>query len=174
MDCIYIAPLYKALYNLCLSFTHSHTHSHTNGDWLPCKVPTNRYLLVRTQTAPGEHNDVEVTGGTWAPHCTPHNFIKREDNPKLFLDCSLDGNKRITQYRWPASVTESIHFVHELSCITMQLPSITMLLPSITIVAAFCLGKTEKEMHRAEVKCGSYSCMWNLKGRSVKVGSVVS
>ena len=39
MDCIYIAPLSKVLYNLCLSFTHSHTHSHTNGDWLPCKVP---------------------------------------------------------------------------------------------------------------------------------------
>ena len=34
-------PLSKALYNLCLSFTHSHTHSHTNGDWLPCKVPTS-------------------------------------------------------------------------------------------------------------------------------------
>ena len=33
MDCIYIAPLSKALYNLCLSFTHSpihpFTHSHT-------------------------------------------------------------------------------------------------------------------------------------------------
>ena len=41
MDCIYIAPLSKALYNLCLSFTHSHT----NGDWLPCKV-TNQ--LVRS------------------------------------------------------------------------------------------------------------------------------
>ena len=43
MDCIYIAPLSKALYNLRLSFTHSHTHSHshTNGDWLPCKVPTS-------------------------------------------------------------------------------------------------------------------------------------
>ena len=27
MDCIYIAPLSKALYNLFLSFTHSHTHS---------------------------------------------------------------------------------------------------------------------------------------------------
>ena len=26
MDCIYIAPLSKALYNLCLSFTRSHTH----------------------------------------------------------------------------------------------------------------------------------------------------
>ena len=26
---IYIAPLSKALYNLCLSFTHSHTHTHT-------------------------------------------------------------------------------------------------------------------------------------------------
>ena len=36
MDCIYIAPLSKALYNLCLSFTHSHTHSHTNSDWLRC------------------------------------------------------------------------------------------------------------------------------------------
>ena len=32
MDCIYIAPLFKTLYNLCLSFTHSHTHSHTNRD----------------------------------------------------------------------------------------------------------------------------------------------
>ena len=41
MDCIYIAPLSKVLYNLCLSFTHSHTHSHTNGDWLPCKAPTS-------------------------------------------------------------------------------------------------------------------------------------
>ena len=45
MDCIYIAPLSKALYNLCLSFTHSHkhshTHSHTNGDLLLCKVPTS-------------------------------------------------------------------------------------------------------------------------------------
>ena len=31
MDCIYIAPLSKALYNVCLSFTHSpvHTHIHT-------------------------------------------------------------------------------------------------------------------------------------------------
>ena len=29
MDCIYIAPLSKALYNFCLSFTHSHTHIHT-------------------------------------------------------------------------------------------------------------------------------------------------
>ena len=28
MDCIYIAPLSKALYNLCLSFTHSHIHTH--------------------------------------------------------------------------------------------------------------------------------------------------
>ena len=26
MDCIYIAPLSKALYNLCLSFTHTFTH----------------------------------------------------------------------------------------------------------------------------------------------------
>ena len=39
--CIYIAPLSKALYNVCLSFTHSLSHSHTNGDWLPCKVPTS-------------------------------------------------------------------------------------------------------------------------------------
>ena len=31
----------RALFNLCLSFTHSHTHSHTNGDWLPCNVPTS-------------------------------------------------------------------------------------------------------------------------------------
>ena len=30
MDCIYIAPLSKALYNLCLSFTHSHTMQGTN------------------------------------------------------------------------------------------------------------------------------------------------
>ena len=45
MDCIYIAPLSKALYNWCFSFTHSHTRSRTNGDWLPCKV-TNR--LVRS------------------------------------------------------------------------------------------------------------------------------
>ena len=29
MDCIYIAPLSKALYNFCLSFTHSYTHTHT-------------------------------------------------------------------------------------------------------------------------------------------------
>ena len=29
MDCIYIVPLFKALYNLCLSFTHSHTHTPT-------------------------------------------------------------------------------------------------------------------------------------------------
>ena len=28
MDCIYIAPLSKALYNVCLSFTHSHTFTH--------------------------------------------------------------------------------------------------------------------------------------------------
>ena len=28
MDWIYIAPLSKALYNLCLSFTHSHTFTH--------------------------------------------------------------------------------------------------------------------------------------------------
>ena len=41
MDCIYIVPLSKAMYNLCLSFTHSHTHSHTNSDWLPCKAPTS-------------------------------------------------------------------------------------------------------------------------------------
>ena len=41
MDCIYIAPLSKALYNLCLSITHSHTHSHTNSDWLPCKTLTS-------------------------------------------------------------------------------------------------------------------------------------
>ena len=40
MDCIYIAHLSKALYNLCLSFTHSHT----NGDWLPC----NTNQLVRS------------------------------------------------------------------------------------------------------------------------------
>ena len=38
---IYIAPLSKVLYNCCFSFTHSHKHSHTNGDWLPCKVPTD-------------------------------------------------------------------------------------------------------------------------------------
>ena len=30
MDCIYIAPLSKALYNVCLSFTHSHTYTHTH------------------------------------------------------------------------------------------------------------------------------------------------
>ena len=42
MDCIYIAPLSKALYNLYLSFTHSHT----NGDWLPCKVPTLHFSSV--------------------------------------------------------------------------------------------------------------------------------
>ena len=29
MDCIYIAPLSKALYNLCLSFTHSPIHTPT-------------------------------------------------------------------------------------------------------------------------------------------------
>ena len=29
MDCIYKAPLSKALYNLCLSFTHSRTHTNT-------------------------------------------------------------------------------------------------------------------------------------------------
>ena len=40
MDCIYIVPLSKALYNLGLLITHSHTHSHTNGDWLPCKCRT--------------------------------------------------------------------------------------------------------------------------------------
>ena len=37
MDCIYIAPLSKALFKVYLSFTHSHT----NGDWLPCKAPTS-------------------------------------------------------------------------------------------------------------------------------------
>ena len=58
---LYIAPLSKALYNLCLSFTRSHTHSHTNGYWLPCKVPTSLsgaigglgVLLRDTWTRPG-------------------------------------------------------------------------------------------------------------------------
>ena len=31
MGCIYIALLSKALYNLCLTFTHAHTHSYTVG-----------------------------------------------------------------------------------------------------------------------------------------------
>ena len=55
MDCIYIAPLSKAVYNLCLSFTHSHTHSHTmqgtnqlvRGNW------GLGVLLWDTSTCPG-------------------------------------------------------------------------------------------------------------------------
>ena len=31
MGCIYIVLLSKALYNLCLTFTHAHTHSYTVG-----------------------------------------------------------------------------------------------------------------------------------------------
>ena len=61
MDCMYIAPLSKVLYNLCLSFTHLHTHSYTTRDWMPCKVPTSLWgaywglgvLLRDTSTQPG-------------------------------------------------------------------------------------------------------------------------
>ena len=61
MDCIYIAPLSKALYNLSLPFTHSHTHSHTNSD-LAAMQGTNQFvrshwglgvLLRETSTCPG-------------------------------------------------------------------------------------------------------------------------
>ena len=44
MDCIYIAPLSKALYNSCLSFTHTHTHTHIH-------TPTAIGCHVRYQPA---------------------------------------------------------------------------------------------------------------------------
>ena len=58
---IYIAPLSKALYNLCLSFTHTFTHPHINGDWLAMQgtnqlIRSNRglgVLLRETSTRPG-------------------------------------------------------------------------------------------------------------------------
>ena len=35
MDCIFTAPLSKALYNLCVSIhPFTHTDSHSNGDWM--------------------------------------------------------------------------------------------------------------------------------------------
>ena len=67
MDCIYIAPLSKALYNLCLSFTHSHTHSHTNGDWLPCKVPTSSSGAIGVRCLAQGHFDTPRVGSNWQP-----------------------------------------------------------------------------------------------------------
>ena len=54
MDCIYIAPLSKALYNFCLSFTHTFTHQRR----LAAMQGTNQLvrlgvLLRDTSTRPG-------------------------------------------------------------------------------------------------------------------------
>ena len=59
---IYIAPLSKALYNLCLSFSRSHTHTHTHQRRLAAMQVTNQLvksnwglgvLLRDTSTCPG-------------------------------------------------------------------------------------------------------------------------
>ena len=61
MDCIYIAPLSKALYNLCLSFTRF-THTFTHQRRLAAMQGTNQLvgsnwglgvLLRDTSTSPG-------------------------------------------------------------------------------------------------------------------------
>ena len=67
MDCIYIAPLSKALYNLCLSFTRSHTHSHTNGDWRPCKVPTSSSGAIGVRCLAQGHFDTPRVGSNRQP-----------------------------------------------------------------------------------------------------------
>ena len=67
MDCIYIAPLSKALYNLCLSFTRSHTHSHTNGDWRPCKVPTSSSGAIGVRCLAQGHFDMPRVGSNRQP-----------------------------------------------------------------------------------------------------------
>ena len=64
MDCIYIAPLSKALYNLCLSFTHSHA----NGNWLPCKVPTSSSNIRPNINGTFTYMQVTHAVGTDAPH----------------------------------------------------------------------------------------------------------
>ena len=51
MDCIYIAPLSKALYNLCLLFTHTHTLTHTH-------TPTAIGCHARYQPARQEQSGV--------------------------------------------------------------------------------------------------------------------
>ena len=62
MDCIYIAPLSKALYNLCLSFIHPFTHTFTHQRRLAAMQGTNQLvrsnwglgvLLWDTSTRPG-------------------------------------------------------------------------------------------------------------------------
>ena len=64
MDCLYIAPLSKALYNLCLSFTHSHTHSHTNGNGMsPPFIFKERRLFTPARHA-GIAGDARQAGGT--------------------------------------------------------------------------------------------------------------
>ena len=67
MDCIYMAPLSKALYNLCLSFTHSHTHSHTNGNWLPCKEPTSSSGALGVRCLAQGHFDTPRVGSNRQP-----------------------------------------------------------------------------------------------------------
>ena len=63
MDCIYIAPLSKALYNLCLSFTHSHT----NGNWLPWRYQPARKEQLGVRCLAQGHFDTPRVGSNRQP-----------------------------------------------------------------------------------------------------------
>ena len=71
MDCIYIAPLYKVLYNLCLSFTHSHTHTHTHTHKRQLAAMQGTNQLVRSNLGLGVLLRDTSTHPGWDRTCNP-------------------------------------------------------------------------------------------------------
>ena len=127
MDCIYIAPLSKALYNLCLSFTHSHTHSHTNGDWLHARYQPARQEQLGVRCLAQGHFDTPRVGSnrqpsdcqmtaltSWAISPLYHFFVLLSSKASLFF-ASFAGDSRDQRYYvlgfsvYPSVVHPSVH-----------------------------------------------------------------